>query len=147
MPDREKVTRDLAHIAVWVRSRADMATPGSDAAMLLYSWEKSCEDALALLKEQEARVMTWQEVDKSGSTHMWVEIHSPHVNQIILVYCTVKQSEGFPDSFILNEDSGVTWLREGFDYNRDGFFGIHSGWRCWTARPTEEQRRTVKWDA
>ena len=136
MPDRERIIAELSE-------RANGA--GADAWMTLKC--STAREILALLKEQEARVMALDEIKKDGSSFVWAEIHSPHVQKMALIYCTVKQYEGWRESYLLAEESGVLWARTTEDYNRDLFQGIHSGWRCWTARPTDEQRRTVKWDA
>lgn len=104
------------------------------------------DDALALLKEQEPRVLTWEEVDKSGNLYVWTEIHSFYSGRGCLVYCTVVRSEFFYELIRLREDSGLEWTRAEEDYNRDNYQGAHSGWRCWSARPTEEQRKAAKWD-
>lgn len=103
-------------------------------------------DALALLKEQEARVMSWEEVKKSGSAYRCVEIYSPQVRRLALIYCIVRQSETIPELYYLLEDSGVSWCRAEAEYNRDCWQGTVSGWRCWTSRPTEEQRKAVAWE-
>lgn len=108
--------------------------------------EHLCGDALALLREQEARVLSWEEVDKSGNLYVWTEIHSFYSGRGCLVYCTVVRSEFFDELFRLREDSGIDWTRAEEDYNRDNYQGVHSGWRCWTARPTEEQRKAVPWE-
>lgn len=102
--------------------------------------------ALSLLKEQEARVMSWEEVKKSGSAYRCVEIYSPQVRRLALIYCIVRQSETIPELYYLLEDSGVSWCRAEAEYNRDCWQGTVSGWRCWTARPTEEQRKVVPWN-
>lgn len=103
-------------------------------------------DAIALLREQEARVLSWEEVKKSGSAYRCVEIYSPQVRRLALIYCIVRQSETIPELYYLLEDSGVSWCRAEAEYNRDCWQGTVSGWRCWTARPTEEQRKAVAWD-
>lgn len=86
-------------------------------------------DALALLKEQEPRVMTLEEV-RDSDDWMWIEYLSGYVEW-------QKQS----DTFGYDED-GVMWNDATF-YCNDSY-GIE--WRCWTSRPTEEQRKAVKWD-
>lgn len=107
--------------------------------------EHLCGDAFDLLKEQEARVLSWEEVKKSGSAYRCVEIYSPQVRRLALIYCIVRQSETIPELYYLLEDSGVSWCRAEAEYNRGCWQGTVSGWRCWTARPTEEQRMEVKW--
>lgn len=102
--------------------------------------------AIDALREQEARVLSWEEVKKSGSAYRCVEIYSPQVRRLALINCIVRQSETIPELYYLFEDSGVSWCRAEAEYNRGCWQGTVSGWRCWTARPTDEQRRTVKWD-
>lgn len=92
------------------------------------------KDALALLKAQEPRVMTLGEVearpygyvlietDKKGSLR-WVDA---------LLFC---KNTNFSFDFITME--GRARLL-GAEYNKE--------WRCWTSRPTDEQREEVKWD-
>lgn len=91
-------------------------------------------DALSLLKAQEARLLTLEEVealpygyvlietDKKDSLH-WVDA---------LLFC---KNTNFSFDFITLE--GRARLL-GSTYNME--------WRCWTSRPTEEQREAVKWD-
>ena len=92
------------------------------------------QDALALLKAQKPRVMTLEEVtalpygyvlietDKEGSLR-WVDA---------LLFC---KNTNFSFDFITLE--GRARLL-GAEYNKE--------WRCWTSRPTDEQRKAAKWD-
>lgn len=92
-------------------------------------------DALSMLKAQEPRVMTLEEVevlpygyvlietDKKNSLH-WVDA---------LLFC---KNTNFSFDFITLE--GRARLL-GTDYNME--------WRCWTSRPTDEQRRETPWSA
>ena len=102
--------------------------------------------ALLMLEEQEPRVMTWEEVKKSGSAYRCVEIYSPQVRRLALIYCIVRQSETIPELYNLLEDSGVKWCRAEAEYNRGCWQGTVSGWRCWTFRPTPEQMRDTPWE-
>ena len=102
--------------------------------------------SLALLKGEEPRVLSREEVKKSGSAYRCVELYSPQVGRLALVYCIVRQSEFNPEYYHLLEDSGVRWCRTEEEYNRDIWQGTVSGWRCWTSRPTDEQRRAVPWN-
>ena len=91
------------------------------------------KDALFLLKAQEPRVMTLEEVevlpygyvlietDKKNSLH-WVDA---------LLFC---KNTNFSFDFITLE--GRARLL-GTDYNME--------WRCWTSRPTDEQREATPW--
>ena len=152
MPDLEKV---IAEIHYCTKGCAD---PGEDEcnpskcryAVYQNSYDYDCKelllkDALALLRRWEPRVMTLKEVETSKG-FVWVEFHSINENRLSLEYVNVRVTERFRDSFVLATDSGIEWLRNRGDYNRGIWFGINSGWRCWTSRPTEEQREAVKWD-
>ena len=108
--------------------------------------QRLCKDVLTLLKAQEPRVLPWEKVDKSGNTYVWAEIRSFITDEKALIYCKIVNSEFFHEIYRLREESGMEWARTEEDYNRDDSQGSHNGWRCWTARPTEEQRKAVKWD-
>lgn len=90
---------------------------------------------LAILKEQKPRVMTLEEVKRLGdSDAMYLQtIVSP--NEV----CTaIYQPDKSGDDYIRIVS---TWKKTGFyvpqDYNRS--------WRCWTSRPTDEQREATPW--
>lgn len=92
-------------------------------------------DALALLKEQEARVMTLEEAKGFLGKPVWLE-----ENTLQGSYGAWGVMNGFHDKYNAVNIDGVRftyWPRA--RYNID--------WRCWTAQPTEEQRKAVKWDA
>lgn len=131
MNDREKVIKWLAEEAVEHKEE--------EVRGLAHT-------ALLMLKEQEARVLSWEEVKKSGSAYRCVEIYSPQVRRLALIYCIVRQSETIPELYYLFEDSGVSWCRAEAEYNQGCWQGTVSGWRCWTARPTDEQRKATPWD-
>ena len=131
MADREKVIKWLAEEAVEHKEE--------EVRGLAHT-------ALLMLKEQEARVLSWEEVKKSGSAYRCVEIYSPQVRRLALIYCIVRQSETIPELYYLFEDSGVSWCRAEAEYNQGCWQGTVSGWRCWTARPTAEQRKATPWD-
>lgn len=85
-------------------------------------------DALALLNEQEPRVMTLEEVIKLNDW-IWVDY-----------------KDGFNGyEYKLDYDSDcdrVEWL----DGATDGMEEYGKTWRCWTSRPTPEQMRETKWE-
>jgi len=159
MPDREKVIEALRLCRENFSTKSCRKCPyirGRDGTGTCYPidaiengmhlcWQDLVDDALALLKEQEARVMTLEEVETSKG-FVWVEFHSINENKLSLEYVNVRTIESFRDSFVLSTDSGIQWLRERGDYNRGIWFGMNSGWRCWTARPTPEQMRDTKWE-
>lgn len=89
-------------------------------------------DVLAMLKEQEPRVMTADEVQEDE-----------------LVWIEVPQSDEIWPALLRETDwfDHPTWAMRG--YALGGYY-LHSGygrdWRCWTAKPTEDQRLAVKWE-
>lgn len=103
-----------------------------------YAIQLSVTDAekiLTLLEAQEPRVLTLDEVKASKGTDMYLEISARPVD---VPYITAATLDGVGVK-------GVTFYHSSFaflTYNRRYY-----GWRCWTSRPTEEQRKKVKWNA
>lgn len=58
MPDREKTIKGLADISEYVRAKADIAGIGKGKEVF-DSYYRAAEDAIALLKDQEAVKPTW----------------------------------------------------------------------------------------
>jgi hypothetical protein len=83
-------------------------------------------DALALLKEQEPRVMTLDEVIHSKDW-IWYEEKSTHCGWTIVVDC---------------DEKWIGWE----DLTIDQLCKYGETWRCWSARPTDEQRKAVAWN-
>lgn len=142
MADREKVIKELSWI---IYNFPFQKNPKDEADRMCNTINMYCNDALALLREHEPRVMTLEEVETSKG-FVWVEFHSNNENRLSLEYVNVCATEHFPDSFVLTTDSGVKWLRDRGDYNKGIWFGINSGWRCWTSRPSPEQMRDTSWE-
>ena len=90
-------------------------------------------DALALLKAQEPRVMTLEEVKMLDRDYYYLEaMRSPgkELREIVGAYgltCVTWPS--------------ITWARQTMG---DGGYG--KTWRCWTSRPTDEQREKEPWN-
>lgn len=88
------------------------------------------EDALALLKAQEPRVI------KVGDVRNWVNsdrvTREPIVFEIrggVCVWIVDDEVRGLPGEADLSSDLyGKTW-------------------RCWTSRPTDEQREAIPWES
>lgn len=140
MADREDVVKRLRHYQ-GLTTLQSLSFPKERV-----EFHSTIEDVLTLLKAQDPRVLPWEEVDKSGNSYVWAEIRSFYTDEKALIYCTIVNSEFFENLYRLREDSGIEWVRVEEDYNRDDSQGSHSGWRCWTARPTEEQRKAVPWN-
>ena len=86
--------------------------------------------ALTLLKEQEARVRTLGEV--LGGDECWVEY--------------INGGCGYCDCYLDDDAKSIVinrTLRKDFNVSPNGYGKV---WRCWSARPTDEQRKAVKWE-
>jgi len=133
MIDREKVIKGLESIVNddWMWKKADY-------------YAGVCKDALALLKEQEPRVMTLEELDALGDDDaVWLEClyTVDGTNKT-----TMKPAIYQPDNSSPDEDGYYcvvsSWGKSGF-YHEDNYMG---DWRCWTSRPTEAQREEIPWE-
>ena len=99
-------------------------------------------DALALLKAQEPRVMTLEEI-KALPDYVFLEdrdishafsiktISRPALPQLVFVNTSDEECMGFRgpdgDTILVTSRYGVKW-------------------RCWTSRPTDAQREAAKWE-
>ena len=95
-------------------------------------------NAINLLKAQEPMVLTLDEVLNSED-FVWAEIWTPGDRRWCLIYARINKSI-YDDILMLHEDSGFRWTRLESNYNMKG------GWRCWSARPTEDQRKNTPWE-
>ena len=134
MTEREKVIKGLEHCIgdncygdKW--SECKYSGHGCIDALL--------EDSLALLKAQEPRVMTLEEVKQHNNQDgcVWFEQ---------LTYNAVA-------AFVRKEDLEIEVISPyilgnpiNHGYWTNGNYG--KTWRCWTTRPTDEQREKVKWE-
>ena len=87
--------------------------------------------AMELLKAQEPRVMTLEEIVSAEC--VWIE-YATSGNIVIALPWDIELTDdtynfiGMPNCFV--------------EFRR--LYGEE--WRCWTSRPTDEQRKAVKWD-
>lgn len=97
------------------------------------------KDALSLLKAQEPRVMTLEEVEDALDTVVWVD--RPLLDNSSDEYALI-------DAY--SRKTQIVELRYPFcdkDYRERADYATYGKtWRCWTSRPTDEQRKAVKWD-
>lgn len=97
------------------------------------------EDALALLKEQEPRVLTLDEVRRDREWVVWIECDASKTQNIGQYKGKVSwynKHLGDWERFLTIE-SGEYLFRESDEYGKT--------WRCWNARPTPDQMRDTKW--
>lgn len=91
--------------------------------------------AVKALKEQEPRVLTLEEVVNSDAPVIVDSYDMP------LYYASFEpefSNETWARFYTLGEEGFTRFLIE--DYNKANM------WRCWSARPTDEQREAVKWE-
>lgn len=130
MPDREKVIRGLECCIVHDpdAKRNCVECPYNHEGIITNApcANGLMSDALALLKEQEARVMTAEEVIHSNDW-IWYQWKNTHCGWTIAVNCDGK------------------WI-EWEDSTTDQLCKYGKIWRCWTSRPSPEQMRDTKWE-
>lgn len=133
MIDRDKVFKGLT----CCRNGFCFACPYNDGVENnVECKQKWADDALELLKEQEPRVLTLGDLRDIGS--VWALNTPPYL--CMDINPRYRRIVG----------SWVAWrniyeLISGLHptYNADNYGKI---WRCWSARPTDEQRKAVAWN-
>lgn len=100
---------------------------------------QTLNSAITLLKEQEPRVLEYSEFEKLPL--VWLEDNDKEdvIPALFLQYngWNAKFSRQAPDEYV------STCVRSATVYADKNTYGIR--WRAWTSRPTEEQRKAVKW--
>jgi hypothetical protein len=91
------------------------------------------EKVLELLKAQEPRPLTLMEA--CGAEVCWIE---KRVQQVVTV-CKVR---------LYSEDDYSAFINYMLPYANENIPTREYGnkWRCWNVRPTDAQRKAVKWD-
>lgn len=90
-------------------------------------------DALALLREQEPRVMTLEEVKAYDWDYCYLEEER----------LPGKEYRAVCGDYAL---TCITWPCVTSMRIQHGDEKYGKKWRCWTHKPTDEQRKAVKWD-
>ena len=107
----------------------------SEMSYLMYSYCPNCIDkALDLLKKQGngPRVLSLDEVLKSGNKLMWLEIKAYGGTEL---YPTSPYNDNADEGFSVSFQSGHVQSR--------GFYMRQ--WRCWNEYPPEILRKVAKW--
>ena len=91
-------------------------------------------DAIALLKAQEPRLMTLEEIQHTDA--VWLETHGWVDGDVFETVLRCRSDfEDYVTEFATNDDCDITCV--------NSKIGIE--WRCWTSRPTDEQREAIPW--
>ena len=132
MIDRKKVIKEYED---YVNSYISLTTSDD------YEFEMH-KAVLALLKEQEPMVLTADELYLMEHQCVYLErrnskVYSSEPSIVIgtskALFCQYK--------YILMRENKISDVRYSSDYNKE----TKSGWRCWSAKPTEEQMKEVPW--
>lgn len=122
--EREKVIRHItAEIEIARICKKDFASVDIDMLTV----------ALAMLKEQEARVMTLDEVKAFDWDYCYLEEERLPGKEYRIV-C---------GDYAL---TCITWSCIASMRIQHGDARYGKKWRCWSAKPTDEQRQEVKWE-
>lgn len=111
------------------------------------------DDALALLKEQEAHVMSREEMIEAGKNHdaIYVEDGAGRCFWGLAVEGIEPPKDkpyNYPGGVLFNAINADEDMWDGDFYLMcDAEVKPHPmGWRAWNKKPTDERRKTVKWD-
>jgi hypothetical protein len=132
MPDREKVIKGLECCSKG--DSADCDNCNYHGAMTDVPCESTLmRDALALLKAQEPRVMTLEEVNALDWDYCYLEQER----------LPGKEYRGMLGKYIM---TCVTWPSITAAKISQGKDNYGRTWRCWTSRPTDAQREATQWE-
>lgn len=136
MADKELVITHLQIIHTWAEfaRERDLQFFTSKHLEDIAQWS---DDAINLLKEQEPRVMT---LDEAAAAHeVWAEVWLSGPKKYVIVVTVLYLTDDCKnfELELLGTNKKAFMLTEAYGHT----------WRCWTARPTEDQRLAVKWDA
>ena len=134
MSDREKVIKGLEMcISPYECSPDDCPyyiRPNNESGLC---WDRLMTDALALLKEQEPRVMKLEDVKAFGWDYCYLEEER----------LPGKEYRSVCGDYAL---TCITWPCIASMRIQHGDDSYGTKWRCWSAKPTDEQRQAVKWE-
>ena len=122
--DKEKLIKELEKIC-------DYTMPPHEFRVL--------NDVLVLLKEQEARVMTLDQLEDALDTVVWLE--TPVSENLADGYSLIMAYSHKYGHMLFDSPFGDNPSQDRLEYSEYG-----KSWRCWNKRPTDEQRQAVKWE-
>lgn len=130
MIDREKVIDYLK----WAIAEAELT--GHTSITL-----EPLKDALSLLKEQEPQVLTLEDVRSDHDRVLWIECDDSKTQNVGQYRGQICWHDGHIGKW---ERFEVMGFASDYLYRDTEKYG--KTWRCWNARPTEEQMRDTKWE-
>lgn len=131
--DREKVIGLLQETAEYFRECRSNASFASKAENHFWELQNAANEAVELLKEQEPRVMTLEDVKAMGWDYCYLEEERLPGNE----YRSICGDYAL---------TCITWPYISSMRIQHGDDSYGKKWRCWSAKPTDEQRQAVKRD-
>lgn len=125
--DRDEMVSRLEFMSQYFEARGGMAV--GDGKLLLMAWAEAAREAAALVKAQTPRVMTLEEA--LSADECWIE--------------GKNGACGYGDALLTDDEKHVKFFRPHIINTLD-FCAYGKDWRCWTAKPTDEQRKAEAWD-
>ena len=132
----------VCELTVYALNCRAIDSPATCAECLYYNAEWCCcntkyimKDALTLLKEQEARVLSAEEIRSGEAVVMWLE-DKDRENVIPGLWFRLS-NEGGDEAVDIHVMDGFIGARLA-EYNKR--------WRAWTAHPSDEQRKEAAWN-
>ena len=128
MPEQEKRANVIKGLEAILEETADMF------------YRSTIQDALALLKAQQARVMNLDLPSSEWEDKViWLEIKGKKPIPCLFRKCCDRMMFGRYERIMSFDAIGSS--KEGGYFLRN--YGVN--WRCWTSRPTEDQREATPW--
>lgn len=135
MAELEKVIKGLEEAKEYFRECRSNESIGSKAENHFWELQNATSEAAELLKAQEPRVMKFDELeDTIADRAVWYEAFLTEVPTIAIVCEKSIADDAYTIFDFISGRHRVTRKTYG------------ACWRCWTSRPTDEQREAVKWD-
>lgn len=128
MTEQEKVIRGLEDVKLII---PDFVKDTRDNNWIM----RRIDNALFALRKQEPKVIDADQIVLSAEPSGWLWLEKANRE------CGEAYKRG-------KTLSGLIVFETGFDENRMSFRpeDYMKTWRCWTSRPTDEQRGKVKWE-
>ena len=140
MADRQEIIKTLCKIEGFFSGCRDNAHEGSQFKALFQGYMDAAKGAAELLKEQEPRVLTLEELDaifNEQQNHVWPYNSPPYL--WMTVNPEIRRTNGF---WICWRDIVSCLTDESPFYTRENY---NKSWKIWFKEPTDEQRNAVPW--
>lgn len=107
-------------------------------------YEQAIDEICGLLKEHEPKVITREMLRQFVNRPCWFESHGTYMGEkgfwIIPYMFTCYETMYYVYPLMQTND------RNNRHYSELGLSAYNKAWRCWSSRPTDEQRKKVKWN-